>query len=91
MIRSIGGFLAGLGAGVGMGMLLAPREGRQTRSMVRNKAAEGASYLRQRSTDVRKAATDAIRENTRRVTEGTEAVKAAVNAGTEAYRDSLRS
>lgn len=91
MSRNIYGFLAGLGAGAAMAMLLAPRPGKQTRSMVAKRAADGAAYLRDRGTEVREAAAEAVRESTRKVNKGTEAVKAAVDAGKQAYRDSLHS
>jgi len=90
-MRNIFGFLAGLGAGVGMGMLLAPRAGRETRSMMGDKATEGAAYLRQRTAEVRDAASDAVRESARRVNKGTDALKAAMDAGKQAYSDSLQS
>jgi gas vesicle protein len=90
MTRNIYGFLAGLGAGAAAAMLLAPRTGKQTRSLVGKRAAEGAAYLRDRGTDVRDAAAEAIRESTRSLNKGTEAVKAAVEAGKHAYSD-LRS
>lgn len=91
MTRNIYGFLAGLGAGAAMAMLLAPRPGKQTRSMVAKKAADGAAYLRDRGTEVREAAAEAVRESARKINQGTEAVKAAVDAGKQAYSDSLRS
>jgi len=91
MSRNIYGFLAGLGAGAAMAMLLAPRPGKQTRSMVAKRAADGATYLRDRGTEVREAAAEAVRESTRKLNKGTEAVKAAVDAGKQAYRDSLHS
>lgn len=87
MTRNIYGFLMGLGAGAAAAMLLAPRSGKQTRTMVGKKAAEGAAYLRDRGTDVREAAAEAIRESTRSLNKGTEAVKAAVEAGKQAYSE----
>ena len=84
MTRNIYGFLAGLGAGAAMAMLLAPRAGKQTRSIVAKKAADGAAYLRDRGTEVREAAAEAVRESARKINHGTEAVKAAVDAGKQA-------
>jgi gas vesicle protein len=91
MNRNACGFLVGLGAGVGMGILLAPRAGEKTRSLIRRKAVDGASYLRERTTDVRDTAADAIREQAQKVSQGTEAVKAAVNAGRQAFIKSMHS
>ena len=91
MKSDIGGFLVGLGAGVGLGMLLAPRSGEKTRSLLRSKVNEGVDYVRKQGTDLRDAATDIVGEGARTVTKGTEAVKAAVEAGKNAYSDALRS
>jgi gas vesicle protein len=85
------GFLIGLGAGAGVGLLLAPRSGEKTRSLIRRKAVDGVSYLRERSAEVRDTAGDAIREQARKVSQGTEAVKAAVSAGRQAFTDSMHS
>ncbi|MCU1335748.1 MAG: Late embryosis abundant protein [Bryobacterales bacterium] len=85
------GFLTGVGAGIGVGMLLAPRTGEKTRKMIRGKANEGAAYLRDRGNEVRDAAAEAIRDSTRKVAKGTEAVRAAVDAGRQAYSDTIRS
>ena len=85
------GFLTGIGAGLGLGLLLAPRSGERTRLMIRRKAGDSADYLRQRTTDVRDAAAEALREGTRKATKGTEAVKAAVEAGKHAYSQAIRS
>ena len=87
MDRSIYGFLIGVGAGVCVGMLVAPRSGEKTRSLIRGKAREGAAYLRQRGSDVRDAAADTIRDGVRKV----DAVKAAVEAGKQAFSASIHS
>ena len=91
MNRNMCGFLVGLGAGVGLGVLLAPRAGDKTRSLIRGKAADGAAYLRERGIEVRDAAAEAIRESTRQVNKGTDAIRTAVNAGKNAFRESIQS
>lgn len=91
MNRNMFGFLVGLGAGAALGILLAPRSGERTRSMIRGKANDGAAYLRQRGTEVRDAAADAIREGASKVAKGADALRSAVDAGKQAYNESLRS
>jgi gas vesicle protein len=91
MNRDIFGFFIGLGAGVGLGMLLAPRSGERTRSLVKEKASDGAAYLRKRGAGLVDDAADAFRDSTRKVTKGAEAVKAAVEAGKRAYGEAIQS
>jgi len=43
----------GLGTGVFIGTLLAPKSGRETRHVIRNSAAEGEKYLEQRGAELR--------------------------------------
>ena len=91
MNRTICGFLTGLSAGVSLGILLAPRAGEKTRSLLREKASDGVFRLRQRGSDACDAAADAVRDRARRVTRGAEAVRAAVEAGRQAYNQSIHS
>ncbi len=82
------GFLAGMGAGIGLGMLFAPRAGDRTRAMIREQAASGADYMRQRSGEIKDAAAGALQEGSRKLARETEAVRAAVDAGRRAYNES---
>ena len=43
----------GLGTGVLIGILLAPKSGREARQVIRNSAAEGEEYLEQRGAELR--------------------------------------
>lgn len=47
--NGFGWFLAGLGAGAILGVLFAPKPGRETREDLANSAREGTEYIRQRS------------------------------------------
>lgn len=48
---SLGWFVAGLGLGALLGVLYAPKSGRETREDIANTAREGSEYLRARSRD----------------------------------------
>jgi len=80
------GFMVGLGAGAGLGILLAPRSGVRTRTLLRRNANGTAALLRKRGTDLRDAAAEALQDGARKITKGTEAVQAAVVAGKQALR-----
>jgi gas vesicle protein len=71
------GFLAGVGAGAGLGLLLAPRSGERTRSLIRRKAGKKAHHLRKWSSGVRDATAQAIRVSTRTIAKG--ALRAALS------------
>ena len=91
MTREAVRFVIGLGAGIGVGLLLAPRSGEKTRSILQGKATDGAAYLREQGERVRDAAAEAVRDSTQKVTTATEAVRAAVDAGKLAYTESIKS
>jgi gas vesicle protein len=71
------GFLAGVGAGAGLGLLLAPRSGERTRALLRRTAGKKAHYLRKWSSGVGDVTVRAIRDNTRTIAKG--ALKAALS------------
>jgi len=85
------GFLSGLGTGVGLGMMLAPRSGYRTRLLIQRRTKQGTDQLRQRATEVRDVAADAVRDGTNKVVKETEAIRAAVDAGKRAYSQAIRS
>jgi gas vesicle protein len=107
-------FLAGLGIGALIGVLYAPKAGRETREELASSAREGTEYLRQRSKEAadqinqivdrgkaqvseyvergkeyvdrsRAQWDDFVAQGRQFVTEQTEKVSAAVDAGKEAY------
>jgi gas vesicle protein len=51
-VQQLGWFLAGLGIGALVGILYAPKSGRETREDIANGTREGAEYLRNRSQQV---------------------------------------
>ena len=53
-------FFLGLGLGVAVGVLFAPKSGEETRDFLRSKAEEGTDYVKRRADDLRESAADAI-------------------------------
>ncbi|MBY0503765.1 MAG: YtxH domain-containing protein [Bryobacteraceae bacterium] len=93
-------FLVGAGLGVGLGILLAPKSGRETREAIRDGIAEGQDYLARQSRvverDVSRKASHLAGQASDFVEKGKEAIEgygssvaAAVDAGREAYRSTV--
>jgi gas vesicle protein len=84
-------FFLGLGIGVAVGILFAPKSGQETREMIRNKAGEGKDYLRRRSEEIRDSATTVLERGKSAVTRQKDQLAAAVEAGRQAYREAVLS
>ena len=93
-------FVVGMGIGVAVGMLLAPRSGEETRQLLRAKADEGKDYLRtkadeskefvrRRSTELRESASDLIDRSKDAIARQKDQLAMALEAGKQAYRDSV--
>ena len=80
-------FAFGLGLGLAVGVLFAPKSGEETREFIRGKADEGTEYLRRRSGELREQAEDAVERGRTAVSRHKENLSAAVEAGKQAYRD----
>ena len=53
-------FFLGLGLGVAVGLLFAPKSGSETRDLLLSKADEGKEFLKRRSSELRDSAVDAV-------------------------------
>jgi len=82
-------FAFGLGLGLAVGVLFAPKSGEETREYIRARADEGKDYLRQRGDELRDKAGDALDRGRTVVNRQRENLSAAVEAGKQAYRDSV--
>jgi gas vesicle protein len=82
---SIIGFGLGLSAGLGIGMLFAPRAGVKTRCMIRKRAMNGVAYVKQQTDDAREGAEELLKAS-RKMARQSDAVQAALTAGKYAYR-----
>src|SRR5689334_1863420 len=86
---SFGSFLAGLGVGVAVGMLFAPRTGGETREIIRNKAGEGKEYIKQRSSELKDQAGELIEKGKEALGRQRDTLAEAMEAGKQAYRDAV--
>ena len=82
-------FFLGLGLGVAVGVLFAPKSGAETRDFLRSKAEEGVDFVKRRADDFRQTAAETIdrSKETRRQKDN---LTAAVDAGKQAYRDAVK-
>jgi gas vesicle protein len=80
-------FLAGLGFGALMGVLYAPRSGRETRDAIKNSAGEGADYLKSRSKDARETVNQWVDRGKDVVSQKKEQISSAIDATRQAYRE----
>jgi gas vesicle protein len=93
-------FIVGMGVGVAVGLLMAPRSGEETRRILRTKADEGADFIRtkadegkefvrRRGTELRESASDLIDRSKEAISRQKEQLARAVEAGKQAYRESV--
>ncbi len=82
-------FAFGLGLGLAVGVLFAPKSGEETREFIRGKADESKEYLRRRGDELRGQANDLIERGRTVVRSQKDHLSAAVEAGKQAYRDAV--
>ena len=82
-------FFLGLGLGVAVGMLFAPKSGEETRQLIASKAGEGKDYLRRQSSSIRDTANDAIERGRSALARQRDQLNQAVEAGKQAYREAV--
>jgi gas vesicle protein len=87
--NGLSSFLLGLGVGVGIGMLFAPKSGSETREILKNKANEGSEYLKQRSTEFKQSAGEWVDKGREAMNRQRENLADAMEAGRQAYRDTI--
>lgn len=80
-------FFLGLGLGVAVGVLFAPKSGAETRDYLKLKAEEGGDYVKRRGEKLRADATSAVDRGKQSIQRRKETISAAVEAGKQAYRD----
>jgi len=84
-------FMLGLGIGVAVGIVFAPQSGEDTRGLLRTKALEGGDYVKRQSEALRGSAEDLVEKGKTALKTQKEQLAAAVDAGKQAYRESVSS
>jgi gas vesicle protein len=82
-------FFLGLGLGVAVGLLFAPKSGAETRDLLLSKADEGKEYLKRRTSDLRESAEEVIEKGKSAVSRQRDNLSSAVQAGKQAYREAV--
>lgn len=77
----------GIGVGLAVGLLFAPKSGEETRASLKEHADESRDYVKRKSGEVRETANDFIDRGREAVERQREQVAAAVEAGRQAYRE----
>ncbi|MGZ4840656.1 MAG: YtxH domain-containing protein [Candidatus Angelobacter sp.] len=80
-------FLAGLGFGALMGVLYAPRSGRETRDALKNTAQEGGEYLKTRGREAKDTVSQWVDRGKDVVSQKKEQISSAIDATRQAYRE----
>jgi gas vesicle protein len=80
-------FLAGLGFGALMGVLYAPRSGRETRDALKNTAQEGGEYLKTRGREAKETVNQWVDRGKDVVSQKKEQFSSAIDATRQAYRE----
>lgn len=80
-------FLAGLGFGALLGVLYAPRSGRETREAILTSAQEGKEYLRTRGREARETVNEWVDRGKEVVGRQKEQFTHAADAARQAYRE----
>lgn len=84
-------FFLGLGLGVAVGILFAPKSGSETRELIRSKAGDGADYLKRQSSALKESAGDLIDRGKTMVGRQRDQLNQAMEAGKQAYREAVSS
>jgi gas vesicle protein len=80
-------FLAGLGFGALVGVLYAPRPGRETRDAIKNSAQEGKEYLKTRGREARENVNQWVDRGKDVVSRQKEQLGSALESARQAYRE----
>jgi gas vesicle protein len=82
-------FFLGVGVGVAVGLLFAPKSGEETRGLIKGKVGEGGDFIKQRGQEIKDQASTYVDKGKDLVTRQKEQIAAAVEAGKQAYRETV--
>lgn len=80
-------FLAGLGLGAALGVLYAPKSGREIRDTLMNATEEGTANVKERARQYRDQAQDFVNRGRDYVSQQRDQIRSAFEAGRQAYRE----
>jgi len=83
-------FFCGLGLGVAVGLLFAPKSGAETRELILTKADESKDFLLRQGAKIRDTAGDVLKKGKNLVSRQKDQISAAFEAGKQAYKDALK-
>jgi gas vesicle protein len=89
MTGKIGFFVAGVGIGAILALLLAPKTGEQTRKLIAKKADEGKDYVASRGREFREQAEELVEKGKGLVSKQKERLAEVLETGKEAARSTL--
>jgi gas vesicle protein len=78
-------FIAGIGVGAGVALLLAPRSGDETREILTDKVEEGRRFVKRRAQEFREHANDTVEQGKRVIARQAKAVVAAAGSAEDTY------
>lgn len=82
-------FFLGLGLGVAVGLLFAPKSGQETRQLIASKAGEGTDFVKRQTSTIKDTANDAIERGRSALARQRDQLNQAVEAGKQAYREAV--
>lgn len=82
-------FFLGLGLGVAVGLLFAPKAGAETREFIKSKAGEGTDYVKRRTSELRDTAGSLVDRGKQLINKQRDQLSSAVEAGKQAYREAV--
>jgi gas vesicle protein len=89
MATKVSCFLAGVGIGGVVALLLAPKTGEQTRKLIAKKAEEGKDYVASKGRELRGQAEEMVEKGKELVTKQSERLAEVLETGKEAARSTL--